>query len=88
MVELQNIPKENRSEVARLRAGILAEYQAAQQGLSGLAQGIGQHAYITKRMENIADLHAQLRDLVDDETMEKINLELDRQGDETQRTAI
>ena len=64
------------------------EYEAAQQGLSGLAQGVGQQTFITKRMENRAELHAQLRDLVDDETMEKINLELDRQGDETQRTAI
>jgi hypothetical protein len=68
---------EKKSEVARLLAQIGSEYEAARQGLSGLAQGIGQHRFITKRMEQIAELHSQLRSLVGDEAMTLINQELD-----------
>ena len=88
MVDLQDIPRENRSEVARLRTAINAEYQAAQQGLFGLAQ-VTQHAFITRRMENIAVLHAQLHSLVGDETMRKIDLELDLvDNDQTQGKTV
>jgi len=66
------------SEVARLLAQINSEYDAARQGLTGLAQGIGQHRFITKRMEQIAGLHMQLRDLVGDEAMPLIVSELDK----------
>src|SRR5215469_16910962 len=62
-------PQEQRSEVARLLAQISREYEAAQLGLSGLAQGISQHRFITRRMERIGELHAQLRSLVGDEAM-------------------
>ena len=41
------------SEVARLRAQIEAEYQAAQQGLTGLAAGAARHAFITAKMERM-----------------------------------
>lgn len=68
---------EKKSEVARLLAQISSEYESARQGLSGLAQGIGQHRFITKRMEQIAELHSQLRNLVGDEAMALINQELD-----------
>ena len=75
---------EQQSEVARLLAQINQEYEAARQGLSGLAQGIGQHRFITKRMEQIAELHSQLRNLVGDEAMVLITRELD--PDDTQES--
>ena len=65
------------SEVARLLAQINSEYEAARQGLSGLAQGIGQHRFITKRMEQIAELHSQLRNLVGDEAIALITSQLE-----------
>ena len=74
--------QEKKSEVARLLAQISSEYEAARQGLSGLAQGIGQHRFITKRMEQIAELHSQLRNLVGDEAMELIDQELDNATEE------
>jgi len=74
------------SEVARLLAQINSEYEAARQGLSGLAQGIGQHRFITKRMEQIAELHAQLRDLVGDEAMVLITNQLDEPAAEEKVT--
>jgi hypothetical protein len=52
------------SEVARLRRCILLECEAAQRGLSGTAQGAAQHAFINQRMENMADHHQALRQLV------------------------
>jgi hypothetical protein len=53
-----------RSEVARLREQIQAEYQAAQQGLSGLASGTARHNFITARTEHLAILHDQLAEIV------------------------
>ena len=73
---------EQNSEVARLLAQINSEYEAARQGLSGLAQGIGQHRFITRRMEQIAELHSQLRELVGDEAMILITQELDQVTEE------
>ena len=75
---------EQNSEVARLLAQINKEYEAARQGLSGLAQGIGQHRFITKRMEQIAELHAQLRNLVGDEAMVLITSKLDESSKDAQ----
>jgi hypothetical protein len=72
----------NQSEVARLLAQISSEYEAARQGLSGLAQGSSQHRFITKRMEHIADLHSQLRSLVGDEAMALITRQLDEATEE------
>jgi hypothetical protein len=77
---------EHNSEVARLLAQINSEYAAARQGLSGLAQGIGQHRFITKRMEQIAELHSQLRELVGDEAMLLITQELDQITEEKPTT--
>ena len=77
-------PHKHQSEVARLLAQINSEYEAARQGLSGLAQGIGQHSFITKRMEQIAELHTQLRDLVGDEAMALITRELNQPTEEEQ----
>lgn len=77
---------EQNSEVARLLAQINSEYEAARQGLAGLAQGIGQHRFITKRMEQIAELHAQLRNLVGDEAMSLITSQLDDSTEEEKKT--
>jgi hypothetical protein len=77
-------PHKQQSEVARLLAQINSEYEAARQGLSGLAQGIGQHRFITKRMEQIAELHTQLRDLVGDEAMALITRELNQSTEQVQ----
>jgi len=40
------------------------EYAAARLGLSGLAYGSSQHAFITQKMENMGKLHEQLKTLV------------------------
>jgi len=55
---------ESSSEVARLRERIQLEYEAAQRGLSGIAQGTAQHAFITRRLENMAEHHRELEQLV------------------------
>jgi hypothetical protein len=79
---------EGQSEVAGLVAQIKSEYQAAKLGLSGLAQGTSQHSFITRRMERIAELHAELRGLVDDETMRVINEQLDQDENDPELVAI
>ena len=56
----------NTSEVARLLTQIREEYEAAQRGLSGLAEGTSKHAFITARMENMGKLHGELGDLIGD----------------------
>ena len=57
---------EQRSEVARLLSQISAEYEAAQNGMTGLAYGNAKHDFITTRMENMGRIHNQLQDLVGD----------------------
>jgi hypothetical protein len=54
------------SEVARLLNQIKEEYEAAMRGISGLAQGISRHSFITTRMENMGKLQTQLDELVGD----------------------
>jgi hypothetical protein len=73
---MQSLPEQH-SEVARLLAQIRDEYEAAHQGLSGLAQGSSQHQFITKRMERIGELHSQLQELLGDEAMALIAVQLD-----------
>ncbi len=55
---------ENKSEVARLMARISEEYEAAQRGLNGLAEGVAKHEFITVRMENIGRIGGELKELV------------------------
>lgn len=55
------------SEVARLMRQIEAEYEAAERGLHGLALGMGQHEFITQRMENMEGCRKQLAVLVGDQ---------------------
>jgi hypothetical protein len=69
---------EQRSEVVRLLTQIDSEYEAAQRGLSGLAQGISKHQFITRRMERIGELHSQLHSLVGDEAMALIAAQVDQ----------
>lgn len=55
---------EQKSEVACLLEQISAEYQAAQQGMSGFAYGTSRHDFITARMEHLGQLHSELQSLV------------------------
>lgn len=54
------------SEVARLLDQIKEEYEAAVRGVSGLAQGVSRHSFITARMENMGKLQTQLDELIGD----------------------
>jgi hypothetical protein len=56
------------SEVARILQQIREEYESAQQGLSGVAYGNSQHAFITAKMENMGVLHEELQKLVGQST--------------------
>jgi hypothetical protein len=60
------------SEVARLREQLRLEYEAAQLGLSGLAQGTAQHAFITRKLENMMACHATLLSLVGEQEANQI----------------
>ncbi len=57
----------NQSEVARLKAQIEAEIQAAQWALYGTSLGAAQHQFITCRMERMGILHEELKELVGEE---------------------
>ena len=63
------------SEVAQLRQRIHLEYEAARRGLHGTTQGTAQHAFITRRLENMADYHRELKQLVGEH--EAINILMD-----------
>jgi hypothetical protein len=52
----------NKSEVARIRAQIAAESQAAWQAMHGPAI-VAQHQIITARLERIGMLHEQLQEI-------------------------
>jgi hypothetical protein len=59
--------QEIKSEVARVMQQIDAEYEAGRQALHGLALGTAQHAFITQRMENMANQFAALRAIIGEE---------------------
>ena len=63
---------ECRSEVARLMQQITLEYEAAKRGMSGLAYGTAQHAFITARMENMCNIHQELQQLVGEREATKL----------------
>jgi hypothetical protein len=52
------------SEVARLLHTIRRDYEAAELGLSGLAQGTARHQFIDAKMERVHQTHEQLQALV------------------------
>lgn len=54
---------ESDSEVAQSRQRMLLEYEAAQRGLTGPAQGTARHAFISKRLENMAAHYQVLKQL-------------------------
>lgn len=54
----------NESDVARLLETIDLEYQAAWNGLSGLAQGTSQHDFINAKLERMEDARQELEKLV------------------------
>lgn len=54
----------SKSDVQRLLAEIDSQYQAAERGLHGLAQGTSQHAFITAKYNRIGELQGQLDNLV------------------------
>ncbi len=56
----------NQSEVARLKAQLNAECEAARLAMTGYAE-VARHETITARMENMGRLHEELRQLVGDE---------------------
>ncbi len=72
------------SEVERLRKHIRLEYEAAQRGLSGTAQGTAQHAFITKRLENMAEHHRALKQLVGEQGAREILMEVLEQSGENE----
>jgi hypothetical protein len=66
-----------RSEVTRILTQISEEYEAAQQGLTGLAYGSSQHDFIAAKMGNISNLHTRLQGLVGDIAIAMIAAQLD-----------
>jgi hypothetical protein len=55
------------SEVARVLQRIQQEYEAAEQGLSGLACGAAKHQFINAKMERLHEAHEQLEALLGQE---------------------
>jgi hypothetical protein len=53
-----------KSEVARQLEQIALEYEAAQRGLAGLAQGTSRHAFIAARMRRMGQIHQEIQRLV------------------------
>jgi len=68
---------EQHSEVAWLLTQINAEYEAAQRGLAGLAQGISRHQFITRRMERIGEFHSQLCSILGNEAIALVAAQLE-----------
>jgi signal transduction histidine kinase len=52
------------SEIALLRQKIVEEYEAMKRGLTGLALGTAQHAFIDARMKRVEGYHEQLAQCV------------------------
>jgi len=77
----------NQSEVARLLEIIDLEYRSAQQGLSGLAEGCSQHAFITSRMENMERMRQRVIGLVgnEDKANGLVMEQLDKSGQEPKK---
>jgi hypothetical protein len=53
----------SQSEVARIKAQIVAEYEAGKRGLEGLAE-TARHDFIRQKTENMSRCHTQLVALV------------------------
>lgn len=68
----------NKSEVARILAQIVQEYEAGHNGLYGLTQGTARHSFITARMENMARLQHELEQLVGEQAIGMVAMRLDQ----------
>lgn len=66
---------QNQSEVAQLKQRIVEEYEAAQQGLEGLA-ATARHDFIRRKMENMQHCHNELIALVGNAQASKILAEV------------
>ena len=53
-----------KSEVAWQLEQIKLQYEAAQRGLYGLAQGAARHAFIAAKMKSMGQIHQELQRLV------------------------
>ena len=53
-----------KSEVAWQLEQIKLQYEAAQRGLHGLAQGTARHAFIAAKMKSMGQIHQELQRLV------------------------
>lgn len=67
--------QKNASEVARILKTIDDEYQAAKQGLLGLAYGVPQHEFINTKLGNIQKAKEELEKLVGEEEAQKMVVE-------------
>jgi hypothetical protein len=76
------------SEVARLLRQITVEYEAAQQGLTGLSFGMSQHEFITAKMERMGQIHNELHSIVGDAAIALIADELDTIGSDTVNPSV
>jgi hypothetical protein len=77
---------DNHSEVARLLAQISTAYEAAQQGLTGLASGMARHTFINARLEHISEYHDSLRTLVGEQAIVLIAQALETLPDAIEQT--
>jgi hypothetical protein len=62
----------SQSKIAQLKQQIIAEYEAAERGLQGLAYGTAQHQFITARMENIEHCRKRLEAVAGEEVTRQI----------------
>jgi hypothetical protein len=61
-----------KSEIATLRLRIEAEYESARRGIFGPSQGISQHRFITKRIENMGKAVETLHTLGGDQAVREL----------------
>jgi hypothetical protein len=66
---MERVPKQ--SEIVRLLEQIESEYIAATRGMSGFA-ATAKHAAITARMENLGQIHEDLRAIVGEDAIRLI----------------
>jgi hypothetical protein len=81
----------SKSEVASLLEQIKQQYESAQRGLAGLAQGTSRHKFISARMESMGQLHGELQRLVGPEQAIQLvaeTLQADTGGGHNQETRL
>jgi hypothetical protein len=77
----QAMPAPNNSEVAQLMRRIRDEHEAAQSGLTGVAEGAARHSFINAHMERIWSLKGDLaREVGDNEAAAMVYRVMDEVG--------